>query len=318
MNTMNTLHEPDPEFARHLEWQLRTELRRQMAFNESDSPAKEGVRRFAGRFARAAALVVVSLTLGGAGVLAAEHYQDQAHRELVEARARVRLDLAHRRNEFLAEALREAEVHVAGGVASERELLEARARLSAEHFETQRLELDLAEVQVSGVEPRNEISALLVGGRDYVSARLDLTARETSEELEQARRELDRGSSLVEAGVVSRDFTRGLEAEVLGSEAALDLAHRQLGLRASHLAGEITAWEADLRAAEARVNAQLERLRAELVGEQVVLERIEMLSQGGVVSGSEAKAVRLRVEELEAAVSISELELRFLRVELGG
>ncbi len=62
-------HNPDPDFVSRLEWQLGSEYRRQQRFDENGASKSP---RFS--WLRTAALILVSLSLGVAGVNATQHF----------------------------------------------------------------------------------------------------------------------------------------------------------------------------------------------------------------------------------------------------
>src|SRR5688500_7131150 len=148
--------EPDPAFLDHLEWQLRTELRREARFAPREvAPAW--------RRLKTAALIAASLALGGATVVAAERVQQSREAEILAAQAQVRIDLQRSRSELAAKRLADASMRVGAGIATQAELERAEQVQTSELARLRRLALDLAEVELSGREPRDELDAPLVG-----------------------------------------------------------------------------------------------------------------------------------------------------------
>ena len=80
-------HEPDSQFVEHLEWQIRSSLRRRDRFA---LPVPSGALRVA----RTAALVLLSLMGGAGAVVAAERIQDSRERELLLAQTSIEVDMA--------------------------------------------------------------------------------------------------------------------------------------------------------------------------------------------------------------------------------
>ena len=116
---MESIHEPSPEFTRFLEWQTRTELRREARFRP--------VRRRApilARWTQMAALVLFSVVLGGGAVYAMERLEDSRAVEVLIERNRLETELAERALGFSAESFGNTVEAQEVGAASAAEVVE--------------------------------------------------------------------------------------------------------------------------------------------------------------------------------------------------
>jgi hypothetical protein len=198
---VNETLEPDPEFTHHLEWQLRTELRRRGRFSEATTRVSGRSRSLPHGLLRLSALVLLSVLLGGAGMAAVGHYQGRNGRELAEARATLQLKLSQSREQLAGEDLARTEARYSNGLVDEEALLAVRFRLATHQTEVARRTLDVEEVRGSGRAPEDGLAAPLVGGRDYVLLRLEHSLREAADGLDLAQRHLQRVGARVANGV---------------------------------------------------------------------------------------------------------------------
>ena len=310
---MNTTHEPDPVFVQHLQWQLETELRRQRRFGAGAAPQPGRGMARRGRFARSSALVLASLVIGGAVVVAAERYQERGEREVYEARAAMQWTLARGRAEWAGDERVRIETGYAQGIQGELELIDARVREELALAEVDQRALDFAEVRASGRAARDELSAPVVAGTDYVSARLEIERNVADAEGRRVRARLERIQILAEVGRASAaELARAEDAaaEVEGRRELLEIAQ---GWRTRFREGEIRGPEADRGGELAKRDAELASLRRRLVSAQGALTRMEALGASGMVAESEVRAARLGVEELEGSIFVGELECELLR-----
>jgi hypothetical protein len=74
--------------------------------------------------------------------------------------------------------------------------------------------LNLDEVKASGQAPRDELYAPVLGGRDFVSERMELERKGLELDVEGLQRPLKRFEQLVENGLVERDQLDALQAEI--------------------------------------------------------------------------------------------------------
>src|SRR5262245_28901706 len=154
--------DPDPRFADHLEWQLRTALRRADQFAEPVASA--GSSR--ARIAKIAIAFVAATAIGACGVLAAQEIRRSSAADLLGAQYRVRVEIARLRIATAQEELDAAKLASAQGAVPASELEAAQLRTLEAEMEARAIELDAFEVSETGREPDRRISAPVVAGRD--------------------------------------------------------------------------------------------------------------------------------------------------------
>ena len=313
---MNETLEPDPDFIAHLEWQLRSAFRRRARFGETQAQVPGARRGVARRLVRSGALVLLPLLLGGMGMAAVDHYQGRDERAFAEARAALQLTLSRRRAALAADDLVQTEARFSNGLVEARALAAARSRMATQRFMVERRVLDQEEVRASGRAPQDGLAAPRVGGRDFVLLRLDVSLREASERLDEARDRVELTRARVERGVTVEQELRRHETDVAQAVLVQEQLVRQMELRARFLRGELSIRKTNLLGAMETARTEVERARLERSHDQQLLERTEALVQAGVTGVDELAAVRQRIEAGAGKLLLAELELEVLRAEL--
>lgn len=302
-------HEPDPEFVEHLEWQIQSSLRRRDRFA---LPVRSGALRAA----RTAALVMLSL-LGGAGaVVAAERIQESRDRVLLLAQTGIEVEMAELQLEFVNKALTRVRRLVALSAVGPGTVLEAEAEVVRAEVKVSVLLVDLEEIAHTGNLPRNELSAPLVRGRDFVTLRLQAWLPELERQVEITRKALERGRQLVEKGFVSARELSQNERALADAEGELDILRRRIMIRGSFLRGDFSAEHVQLMDLEATTARRLQMAEEELAPLRAELEHAARLEQAGVAA-NESPRVELELELLTGRIDLLRLELAALREKLG-
>ncbi len=166
---MQDIHEPRAEFVERLERRIIDDVRRRNR--------QVAERRWAWPFDFRSSIVVAALMLLsiglGAGVTAASYQaQDEARRTRLVADLERLADLARQRLATARARLDSTERDVAIGTAAPVERLPRRVDVAEAQGQLAVIELQLEEVRVTAREPLDDVSAPLVGGRDFVSERL--------------------------------------------------------------------------------------------------------------------------------------------------
>jgi hypothetical protein len=293
-------HEPTPEFRAHLAWQLESALRRQ---SRLAAPVSRG------QTLRIAALVVVALAVGGAAGVAAGHVQDAKQRNSLlqnvqseEQLVRTRLELA--RAEY-DEVRRRYEI----GTAGRESLLVAEQQLRAMEAALERLRLVVQEIQTTSAVPRDDLTAPLAGGRDFVRDRLLLELQAAQRALAAAEERAAEARRQVEIGVAKPAAQMEAAATLARLRAELQLLHKKVQLRERFVRSDI---EAEALAAELRRTELL--LGIERAQRQIALsrERLNLLRRQAEVGMSG----QLEVKRAELAVLEAEVELQQMQREL--
>src|SRR5262245_36292308 len=153
---MRNTHEPEDSFVEKLEWQVGREVRRRNSLAQAPRWMTWSRARLA---TAAAALILVSMAIGGAAVAAAYEAQNNERKDQLASYYEQQLELAKRRLAMLSEQMTNAQQRVSVGLAGDTDLLEARGKVTEAQTEIQLHELSLAEVRATGQEPRPQLSA---------------------------------------------------------------------------------------------------------------------------------------------------------------
>ncbi len=309
---MNMNQNADPDFVKALEWQLRSSLRRDGAATES--PRR--LRMTASKVFASVALVAGSMFLGAAGTYAVTHEDDRAARELLVAKIQAQLEIAEMLNAHHAQALAKKQPLAEKGYIPESEIRRLELPLISSESEIQRRRLELEEVSITGREPNNALSAPLVGGRDFVTARLKAEERPIERQLAIAAKELDRLRKLAEAAAVLGYEVDAAEARFQQIAAGLDELRRRQSLRARFLAGELTPKEVELHALQEQARTAREAAARQLPVMAEQLERLRLLFHKNLVDRAEVSEMEVALKSLQAQVRLTELELQILEKKL--
>jgi|SoiMethySBSTD1v2_1073268.scaffolds.fasta_scaffold707151_1 hypothetical protein len=304
---MSTDTDPDPAFLDHLEWQLRTELRREARFAPRE--AAPMWKRL-----KIAALVAASLALGGASVVAAERVQQSREAEILAAQTRVRIDLQRSRTDLAAQRLSEASTRVQAGIATQAEVGRAEVARALEQMRLRRLELDLSELELSGREPRDELDAPLVAGQDFVTERMQVeleAARARLAEVQRAHAWVER---MVAGGFASHDELDRILEDAVEPQQQTHALEELLALRGNYLSGSLQRERAWIFAQRVRASAALEGLRVRIELARARLERTETRSAAGAASNEDVENARQSLLELESESRLTQLELERLQL----
>lgn len=234
--------QPDPEFVSRLEWQLRSEFRREHAFE---------IRSRRRVWLRAAATVVLSLALGFATATAAQQIDDRNAGRYLRMEAEGQLELAELRVRWAAEMIDE----LAGQLEPE-DLRRMQWDLQQVRWDRDQLALQLEEINAVGAKVRRELTAPTVGGRDFVSAHLQHELRRTELFATMLRDEVGRQQDA--------DTVASLRAEMEQLASQRKRVGKELELRAAFLAGSISAEQILSRQRVERATARLAAARSRI------------------------------------------------------
>ena len=186
--------------------------------------------------------------------------------------------------------------------------------LAAENAELdfQRSLLNLDEVKASGEIPRNELYAPLVGGRDFVSERLEMEKEAVELDLEQLNIQLGRLTQLVEQNLVRGDEMNQMQAEIANRKMMVDKIQERLDLRTRFLTREITAQEVEIedRMTGAERNLHLAQSKVDSLSEQ--LKRLKTLEAQGAISHMEVMQAQYALDAAQAELKLATLEMDVL------
>lgn len=306
---MQDPHTPRDGFVDRLEWQISSELRRRQRSGPAtwlpSSPLKAA--------AAIVFVVLASMAAGGAAVAAAVQAQNNERRDVLVSGYERRVELARQRLALNTSHLRMWEREVAVGVKRPEDMQTAQLEVAEAERELKLLELDLQEVRLTGREPRAEISAPLVSGRDFVTERLQASLVAPDQALSVAKARAAATRRRVDVGLATMSDLAQDEARVLELEAAIAAIRSKLDIRRRFVAGQVTAARADLLVIEGEAEQRVKSLEPRIALARKNVEVAEQRLQVGVMTRVELAEAKLRLSELEADLAKAQLDLALIR-----
>ncbi len=306
-------HEPSVEFVARLESQIGSEARRR---NRDVRAPRWATWSLAQVATAAVVLILVSMGAGAAAVAAAYEVQSNQGRDQLASAYRQRADLARQRLELATSEQKAAEARFNVGMSDVKTVLDKGVAVVTAQAEVNIVQLQLEEIQLSGREPRAELWAPKVSGRDFVTERLRIEMSVPEKTLEVGRKVALDVATRVEIGTLAPMDLEQARTLVQGVESSLKALQRKQAIRQQFVSGRIQAVETELLALE--VEAEL---RTTSLGPQIALaakevQRLAQRAEAGVSSLVEVAEAKLRRMELETELSKAELDLALIRRRL--
>ncbi|MFH1748548.1 MAG: hypothetical protein ABIG44_16055 [Planctomycetota bacterium] len=309
---MNVENIPDPEFVNNLEWELKSALRRQGELNGTSR-----TRRLVGlRLGTTLALVAVSMLVGGAGTHAVTHRADKKAAKLYIARGEALLEIAETRLAHAGRELAGMQQRHEQGAVTDQELQQVETHFVHVESEVDVRKLDLAETRITGKEPNDALSAPLVDGQDFVTERMAARRRPIQMRLQLVSDQVQRYQQLSAAGRVSARELKAVEMTIAGVEEEQKGLEQRIELRASFLAGELSAAEVELQGMRLAAVAAREMAVRQVEVLAMEHERLKQMHERGMVSDSELNAVQTELHTIKAHMELADLELRIIDEKL--
>jgi hypothetical protein len=305
--TNDMLNDPTPEFRAHLESEISRAYRRQIRLG-APGPAREPRR---GRL-RAVGLLAICVAVGTASGIVSAQARDFARRDslLEAARAELaimalRLDIARAQFESASQKARIGALDGQGVASAESELRSMETRAA-------RAKLNIEEIEVSSQAPRDELSAPLVNGRDFVTERIRLDLVNAQQQLTLAEGAVGTIEGRVRAGAVS-ELSRG-EAQVHVERArrALAVLAERLSLRREFLEKATPADELSRRLEAAQLRQDVRVAEQALALARARAANVDR--QRAVGAATELDALRARMDVMEREVELSLLMTQLRRI----
>jgi len=304
---MNQVHEPDDRFIEHLDWQLASEYRRLNRL--PPAPAKITISR---RSAAIAALVGV--VLAGASAFGTAAYLKDSWRKKIEiARTETEVKLCSSRLAAAREIAARAESLFAKGLVEEEEKLATALAAEKAALAMRTAEINLDEVNATGESPRFDLSAPMIGGRDFVSERLEIELKKADLDMTPLQLRSERFQRLVETGMAQAEALEEIRIARAILEAKVGEARKRLDMRNRFVTGMITAEavELDGRTAEAEKSLQTAMAKVKALEEQA--ERLQGLQTRGLVPVEEVRQTRYALEAAQFELKLAAAELDILK-----
>jgi hypothetical protein len=253
--------------------------------------------------------MAVPFALLAATILAGE----DADREHQLRLAQLRFEVAVEVLELLEEAVREHRAAFESGRITEEQFHEAMFERDEAQAERDRHAVDLEEVRATGSEPRHEIVAPLVDGKDFVKARLAINLEHARRRVRIANKEAAEARRLVEVQAGAPRELLEVTSEAEAAQVELTALETLLRIRRTLVAGEMPEATAELHAALAEVGAELEqaRIRNELDSARVT--ELRALFDVGRVTKAELREALIEAARTRMDFDIARLELEQLQ-----
>lgn len=300
--------EADRQFVDRLEWQLASEFRRKDRLN----PA-------AGKIAVPRSVVALSLAaglllMGVAATKAADVIKDSWRKKIEVARLETEVKIKRAFLELKNEKADGAEERFSLGLVSEDEALTAKLGAERSASDLERSLLDLEEVKASGEAPRDELYAPLIGGRDFISERLEVEKKILKSDLDLRRARIERTlRKRIDLGVVPKSALDEFQASLSGQEAALEDLEKRLTLRRRFRAGEISAGELEIQARMSAAEKELKEARSSIDMIRTRLEDLRAKQAAGLITSEEVKGAQLGLDFAQAKADLAVQQIEILK-----
>lgn len=310
---MSGAHEPREEFLQQLELRLRADLRRRDL--SAGAPTWMPQSRLAVALAMAA-IVIVSMAIGGSVVAAA--YQARLHeqRDLLLKTFEQRSAIAKQRLALAMEQLRTLQQRASIGIEPQESVADAQLNVTEAEAELKTIELDIAEIHATGREPMHTVSAPPIAGRDFVTERwrVEMSVPAAALELQKVRAQAARNR--FDVGLANAIDVEAAGTRLIELEAAIEVFKRKIGIRQTFLKGGLPAAVADLRGLEAETDLRRTTLarRIDLARRHVqdLKARIEI----GTANPLNLAEAELHLQELQLAMTKADYDLLLIRKQL--
>jgi outer membrane protein TolC len=301
----DTMHQPTPDFRNRLEWEVTRAHRRAGRLGEQ--------RQKRGRRLRGVAIVMACIGISVATGIASAQVRYGAQRDSLLEAARADLELIMLRFELakahVDEVMKLARVGAAGTeavVSAEAELREMEARVV-------RARLNMEEIRATSQTPRDELTAPLVGKRDFVQERLQLELIAAQQQLTAAERAMAETQRRVSIGTVSESARAEAEVELVRAQASLAFLADRRALRREFVEKGTGADDLARRLSVAQTKMELEIAQQALNLARIKLDALMKLRDVGTVTRLEV--MRAEVELRERELELNQLRQRRQRLE---
>jgi outer membrane protein TolC len=258
-------------------------------------------------------LMVASMGIGAAAMAAGYAAQGNERKNQLTTSYEQRADLARQRLTLATDELKAAERQVAVGMASTMGVFEGRMKVAEAEAQLKSLQLQLEEIRITGLEPRNELSAPRVGGRDFVSERLRVDMSITEAVLVAEHERQRDADKRFQVGMADGVDVASAQTRVVEVEAAIDTFRRKLDIRQKFLAGSVDAIETELRVLEAEAEQRTKSLAPRLALARKDVERVSGRVDIGAATRVDLSIATLRRLQLETDLAKADLDLSLVR-----
>jgi outer membrane protein TolC len=311
---MSGAHQPREEFVNQLELLLRADLRRREVAAAEAHPWMPQSRTAV--VLAAAAVVIVSMAMGGGVVAAAYEARLGEHRELLLGTFEQRAAIATQRLALATDQLRNVQQRVSIGIEPQESVRDAQFKVSEAEAELKSIELDIAEIRVTGREPTIALSAPLVSDREFVTERLrvEMSVPVAALELEKVRAQA--AKTRFNVGLASAIDVEAAGTRLIELESAVELFQRKIGIRQTFLKGGLQAAVADLRGLEAEADLRRKALARRIDFARRQVADLQARTETGAANPLNLAEAKLHLQELQLEMMRADYDLLLIRKQL--
>lgn len=310
---MRNTHEPTDEFVEKLEWQIGLEARRRN--RAVHAPQRTSWSRMKTTLV-VSGLMLVSMGIGAAAVAAAYEAQDNAVRDQLATSVQQRVDLALKRVAVANEGFQAAQRKFSMGLAKDTEVVDARNKVVEAEAQLKALQLQLEEIRITGRDPRSELSAPRVSGRDFVSERLRIEMSVPEAAVAGERQLLQDTDVRVQIGVAAPIEGDVARVRMLEAQTALETFQRKIDIRQKFLSGGADAVETELRVLEAEAEQRQKTLVPKIDLARKQMEQVKAKVAVGNGQQVDVDEATLRLLQLQTELAKANLDLALVRRQI--
>lgn len=289
MSDINT-YRPSNEFREHLEWEVRTRFRR--------TERRRALARST-RWAKAAAIVGVSVAIGTTAGFASAQIRQNAGRDSLLAAARAEAGLAKLRLDLARAQADDVSLKVRVGAVDQQQLANATADLADMQAKMNRAGLNIEEITASGRAPSDDLNAPLVDGRDFVKQRIQVELMAVQQRLRAAESSQMEAERRARVGMEDDASQASASAEMARAKARMSVLAKELELRTEFLSKGTAVEDLAQRLNKVQLTADAFVAQEELKTAQARLALIEKRRAAGTADDVELLRARLDVKERE-------------------
>jgi hypothetical protein len=304
MNTPS--HEPTPEFARFLEWQVTTAVRRQSRFAEPPRPAFV-------KHLGIAAMVVVSVLIGAGGVTAAGRVQANQQTKTLLAQQATEVLVAQWQVDAAKQATELAKRQVAAGTATQETMAAAEKDLQLAMLALKKASLGTEEIGASGKPVQDDLAAPLVGTRDFVSERLQIDQENAALAVAAAAARSKLTRTRYEVGLAMETELADAQAQLTRASTEARRVATLIDLRRQFVAGKIKTGDLAHQRLISATSAQLTIAESDLAAAQQRYKLMETRFQVGTTT--EVNLLKAKVEMLALEQDIAQLKAKIRQLQ---
>jgi hypothetical protein len=260
----------------------------------------------------AIALIAGILVTGVAMTKAADYIKDSWRKKIEIARAETDIQVKKAHLAAMGEMESMAKMRFSDELIHEEEYRATQLASDCAVLDLKRSQLNLDEVRMSGVTPRDELYAPMVGGRDFVSERLQLEKKQIVLHLELLETHTRRVKQLVEQNLAHRDQMDLIQRDIDAQRVKTDKIQKRLDLRKRFLDGESTAREVEIEDRMIGAERSLQLAQSKLDSLKQQLKRLETLETQGMISPTETQQLRYALDAAQAKMRLAALEMEVL------